>query len=289
MSANVASVADPQWYIDSGATNHITPDLNNLSINSEYRGNERLTVCNGQTLPISHIGHLSIASDMIPDYLICLKNILFMPGIKKNLLSISQLTRDNAIEVEFNSSFCFIKDKATKRVVLKGVLKEGLYQVVIPHTERVLQSRNGSINVSPISNCLMSSISSFENKTNVTCVTNDGHTPQCNSFVVITGLAPLPRQSVVKSWHNKLGHPNSNVLSIVLRSLNMKVPNFTSNLPLASSPISVPINSHKMTTRGKNGISKPKVYQVVHSGDTQPFTPTTVAEALQFSAWKDAM
>ncbi|KAL5805043.1 hypothetical protein ACOSQ3_031843 [Xanthoceras sorbifolium] len=31
-------VADPNWYVDSGATNHITPDFNNLSINSEYKG-----------------------------------------------------------------------------------------------------------------------------------------------------------------------------------------------------------------------------------------------------------
>ncbi|KAK2647225.1 hypothetical protein Ddye_022420, partial [Dipteronia dyeriana] len=28
---------DPSWYIDSGATNHITPNFNNLSINNEYR------------------------------------------------------------------------------------------------------------------------------------------------------------------------------------------------------------------------------------------------------------
>ncbi|TXG59477.1 hypothetical protein EZV62_014050 [Acer yangbiense] len=37
ITVSSSSVADPNWYIDNGATNHITPDFNNLSINSEYR------------------------------------------------------------------------------------------------------------------------------------------------------------------------------------------------------------------------------------------------------------
>ncbi|TXG59508.1 hypothetical protein EZV62_014081 [Acer yangbiense] len=47
ITVSSSSVADPNWYIDNGATNHITPDFNNLSINSEYRGTERLVVGNG--------------------------------------------------------------------------------------------------------------------------------------------------------------------------------------------------------------------------------------------------
>ncbi|KAL5827956.1 hypothetical protein ACOSQ3_019798 [Xanthoceras sorbifolium] len=42
--ASPSTVADPAWYIDSGATNHITADLNNLSVKNEYKGNERLAV-----------------------------------------------------------------------------------------------------------------------------------------------------------------------------------------------------------------------------------------------------
>ncbi|KAL5840022.1 hypothetical protein ACOSQ4_012630 [Xanthoceras sorbifolium] len=48
------SVNDPSWYVDSGATYHITSNLNNLSLNSEYKGQDRL-VHNGcfALLPIS--------------------------------------------------------------------------------------------------------------------------------------------------------------------------------------------------------------------------------------------
>lgn len=31
---------DPIWFSDSGASNHITPDLANLSIHNEYRGSD---------------------------------------------------------------------------------------------------------------------------------------------------------------------------------------------------------------------------------------------------------
>ncbi|KAL5763417.1 hypothetical protein ACOSP7_019681 [Xanthoceras sorbifolium] len=50
------SVQDQSWYLDSGVTNHITSDLSNLSLKSEYRGNDHLTVGNGHQLSISHFG-----------------------------------------------------------------------------------------------------------------------------------------------------------------------------------------------------------------------------------------
>ncbi|KAL5848350.1 hypothetical protein ACOSQ4_006363 [Xanthoceras sorbifolium] len=44
LMAASSTVADPSWYVDSGATNHITPDFSNLSINNEYKGADRLAV-----------------------------------------------------------------------------------------------------------------------------------------------------------------------------------------------------------------------------------------------------
>ncbi|KAL5775026.1 hypothetical protein ACOSP7_012583 [Xanthoceras sorbifolium] len=47
--ATSSTVQDPHWYIDSGATNHITSDIGNLSLHSSaYKGNESLAV--GQVL-----------------------------------------------------------------------------------------------------------------------------------------------------------------------------------------------------------------------------------------------
>ncbi|KAJ8762229.1 hypothetical protein K2173_007385 [Erythroxylum novogranatense] len=58
-SAYIASpetVEDQAWYADSGATNHITSQLGNLTITSPYSGNDFLFVGNGAKLVITHIG-----------------------------------------------------------------------------------------------------------------------------------------------------------------------------------------------------------------------------------------
>lgn len=38
------------WYPDTGATNHITPDLANLSLHSDHNGNDKVKVGNGKGL-----------------------------------------------------------------------------------------------------------------------------------------------------------------------------------------------------------------------------------------------
>ncbi|KAL5855465.1 hypothetical protein ACOSQ4_005267 [Xanthoceras sorbifolium] len=55
--ATAETIYDSAWYADSGATNHVTSDLNNLTMPAEYQGRDRLAVGNGQQLNISHIDH----------------------------------------------------------------------------------------------------------------------------------------------------------------------------------------------------------------------------------------
>lgn len=50
---------DHMWYMDSGATNHITNELANLSVNADYQGSEAVMVGNGNR-PISSVGASSI-------------------------------------------------------------------------------------------------------------------------------------------------------------------------------------------------------------------------------------
>ena len=79
--------ADNAWYVDSGASTHVIVDLNTLTQRIDYKGKEKLVVGNSSKLNISHIGYAIIPAKSAS--ILHLKNILHVPQITKNLLSIS--------------------------------------------------------------------------------------------------------------------------------------------------------------------------------------------------------
>lgn len=56
-----------------------------------------------------------------------LKDLLHVPQIAKNILSISQFTRNNCVYVEFHFDYCYVTDKISNQVLLQGKVKDGLY------------------------------------------------------------------------------------------------------------------------------------------------------------------
>ena len=52
-----SSLSNSLWFVDFGATNHITSNLNNLSLHAPYNGGDKVAIGNGKTLPISHVGY----------------------------------------------------------------------------------------------------------------------------------------------------------------------------------------------------------------------------------------
>ncbi|KAL5583154.1 hypothetical protein UlMin_015596 [Ulmus minor] len=118
---------DNCWYPDLGATNHITNDFENMAYGLDYNGTQKVHMGNGTGLSIEHIVNSYISCSKSSKSL-TLKNILHIPKITKNLLSISRFTKDNNLLFEFNSSSCFGKDKVSKTTLLQGVLHKGLYR-----------------------------------------------------------------------------------------------------------------------------------------------------------------
>lgn len=58
-----------------------------------------------------------------------LDNILHVPIIIKNLLSVSQYAIDNQDFFEFHPNYCLVKSQNSYEIVLKGVLdKDGPYK-----------------------------------------------------------------------------------------------------------------------------------------------------------------
>lgn len=80
---------------------------------------------------ISHAGHLSLPS-LIHNKVLHLKNVLCVLDITRNLLSISKITIDNSVLVEFFVDQCVIKDKLRHVALLQGTLKDDLYRLTLP-------------------------------------------------------------------------------------------------------------------------------------------------------------
>lgn len=89
----------PDSYVDSGATSHKMPSTTHLDSSSPYTGHEQVIFGNGKVSPISHIGTSTLLSNLV------LSDVLVVPNLTKNLLSISKLTQDSPVDVLFSNPF----------------------------------------------------------------------------------------------------------------------------------------------------------------------------------------
>jgi histone deacetylase 1/2 len=124
VNAATTNSHDPYWYIDTGAMDHITGELEKLTIRDRYNGNEQVHTASGQGMAIHHIGHASFHT---PDRPIHLNHVLHVSQATKSLVSASKLVSDNNSFVEIHPNFFAIKDQAMGRTLLHGASKKGLY------------------------------------------------------------------------------------------------------------------------------------------------------------------
>ena len=107
-----------EWFPDSGASSHVTSSPNHLQQAQVYSGSDSVMVGNGEFLPITHTGSISLASSSgnipVSDVLVC-------PAIAKSLLSISKLTSDFPCSVDFDCDNVHIYDKQQRRFFFKDL------------------------------------------------------------------------------------------------------------------------------------------------------------------------
>ncbi|KAJ0467193.1 putative transcription factor interactor and regulator CCHC(Zn) family [Helianthus annuus] len=132
--ANYAAYSGPAssgtaWKPDTGASHHATPDLSSLDNSEAYYGNDSLHVGNGKTIPILHVGSSKIHSS---NKIFHLTDILHVPELKQNLLSVQKFCLDNDVFFEFHSSYFVVKDESTRTTLLTGPSEQGLYSIRLP-------------------------------------------------------------------------------------------------------------------------------------------------------------
>ena len=214
--ANIEGPSDANWYLDSGATHHLTNDMNNMHVSESFTGTSKLIVGNGAGLSITHLGSVVLKMHKNRDDALStlkLNDMLLVPQITKNLISISRLTKDNNIVVEFTDKFCFVKDKMKNVVILQGKAEKSLYRLLLVSSNKTLMTSSGQSYIANVESTetltplsMFSSVSSeFKNKTN--CL-HTSAVPCINSECLLS-------TSVL---HQRLGHPSSHVLNHIIKT-----------------------------------------------------------------------
>jgi hypothetical protein len=131
-SAGVASYnVDTTWYADSAAIDHITGDLDKLTMRQDYNGHDQVHTTNGAGMTIKHIGQSTVIT---PYRNISLNNVFHVPQATRNLASVHRLTSDNDVFLEVHPDFFLVKDRQMRRMLLHGRCGNGLHP--IPSLER---------------------------------------------------------------------------------------------------------------------------------------------------------
>ena len=106
------------WLTDTGCSEHVTPDLSQLSLHQQpVAGNEIVTVGHGHELPVTHVGHGELKTS---SHNFRLHNILRVPTLASNLLSVHKLCLQNNDFCYFDAYKFLIQDLPSGRSSTKG-------------------------------------------------------------------------------------------------------------------------------------------------------------------------
>jgi len=105
-------IAPETWFLDSGASFHVTSDRSKLVACKPVIDGSSINTANGTACHVTHQGSLQSPHFYIPD-------ISCVPQLTMNLLSVGQIADMNCF-VGFDESSCFIQDRQTGNVIGTG-------------------------------------------------------------------------------------------------------------------------------------------------------------------------
>jgi len=113
------------WYVDSGASSHMTGKKEFFDSLEESTYGPKIYLGDDSGYEIKGYGVIPVK--LSNGKIIHLKNVVYVPGIKKNLISVSMMT-DQDMQVEFFKTHCVIKD-CKNEIVATGMRVGSLYRL----------------------------------------------------------------------------------------------------------------------------------------------------------------
>ena len=121
VALNTVMTADDTWIVDSGATDHMTGNRGLFKTLRMCHENLRVKVANGVVTNVAGIGSVVITE--------CLEihNVLFVPDLTCNLISVSKLIKSKQCRVLFNDIGCVFQDLNSGKMIGSSKEWDGLY------------------------------------------------------------------------------------------------------------------------------------------------------------------
>lgn len=214
------------WIIDTGATTHMCTDQNQFINLSLMRNSVPIKLPDGSISHVTKIGDVNLTANLV------LKNVLYTPNFKFNLMSVSKLSSSGKIKFTFYPAYCILQDLRTERVIAKGKTMGSLY--VFDNSSTIL---NKDVTASDciVSNCCKhveipsgdsecnKNTDHISNSSNCLKKRSDSH-PDCNKTIdrINDSVNCLKMQSTSNSnsslsiWQKRLAHTSY----IALQHLN---------------------------------------------------------------------
>lgn len=108
------------WIVDTGASNHVTNDISHMR-NVKTIQNCPVGLPDGQTVNANQLGSVTLDGGLVID------NVLFVPNLNCNLISVTQLSDELQCTIQFTNKICVIQDQSTRTVIGVGERQDGLY------------------------------------------------------------------------------------------------------------------------------------------------------------------
>jgi hypothetical protein len=131
------------WYIDRGASSHITSVREHFSDLRDTEVRIDISLGDNRVITVAEIGTVSFRRENLPP--ISFIDVLFVPGMKKNLISVSTL-RDRGFEVSFRGTEVLIYPRGCSidsgQVI--GVREGDLYRLLFQPVHALVASSDSS-------------------------------------------------------------------------------------------------------------------------------------------------
>ena len=116
-------IYDDSWIIDSDATDHMTTKSQLFHTYTPNPSNKKIAVANGFLATVAGFGEIYISPTLI------LKNVLHVPNLSANLVSIQKLTHDLKCYAIFFPSYCVFQEQGSGRRIGLAEERSSLYHL----------------------------------------------------------------------------------------------------------------------------------------------------------------